>query len=37
MAFNRPVNMRSFSNKIFRYLYNGDNQQKLSNYMGLTA
>lgn len=37
MAFNRPVNIRSFSNKIFRYLYNRDNQQKLSNYMGLAA
>lgn len=35
--FKEDNKFEKFKSKVFRYLYNRDNQQKLSIYKGLTA
>ena len=37
MAFDRSKSIKPFENKIFRYLYNRDNQQNVSIYKGFAA
>ncbi len=37
MAFHHTSDIKPFAEKIFRYLYNRDNQQNVSIYKGFAA
>lgn len=37
MAFTRIGDFKAFESKVFRYLYNRDNQQNVSIYKGFAA